>query len=331
MHEAAGPEVGGSSLMGARVVVLVSIGVLVAAGGAVLAERSASPPDLEGIWNGSTLTPLQRPHPFRNRSTFTPEEAAEYVRATSERVRSRLPTEVDRQMQIDIEADSVEVEHMPLDGLRTSLIVDPPDGMLPRLLPAAKARIADRPKRSFDDPETFGLAERCLLGNFGASGGSLASPPMVPSAVIPSFYRIVQTDSHVLIFTEWVHDARIVRLNGTHRPPVIRSWLGDSIGHYEGGTLVVDTTNFRRDTHNLDSGERLHVVERFTRIDAHSLSYRVTVEDPDTWENPWTAQWSFKAVDIALFSVECHEGNYAIENFLRGARADERRALSPRR
>jgi hypothetical protein len=317
--------------MRAHVVLVLSIGVSLAAGRALFAERSAPFPELQGIWNGSTLTPLQRPQPFRDRSAFTPEEAAEYLRSSSDRLRGRLPTDVDRQMQIDIDADSVEVENMPLDGLRTSLIVDPADGMLPPLLPAAKARIADRPKRSFDDPETFGLAERCLLGNFGASGGSLASPPMVPSAAIPSFYRIVQSDTHVLIFTEWVHDARIVRLNGTHLPSAIRSWLGDSIGHYEGQTLVVDTTNFRRDTHNLDSGERLHVVERFTRIDAQTLSYRVTVEDPDTWAKPWTAEWPFRAVNVALFSVECHEGNYAIENFLRGARADERRAQSSRR
>jgi hypothetical protein len=253
------------------------------------------------------------------------------VRASPDRIRNRLPTSVDRQMQIDLDDTFVEVENMPLDGLRTSLIVDPANGMLPPLLPVARARIANRPKRSFDDPETLGLAERCLVGNFGASGGSLASPPMVPSAAIPSFYRIVQTDTHVLIFTEWVHDARIVRLNGTHLPAAIRSWLGDSIGHYEGQTLVVDTTNFRRDTHNLDSGERLHVVERLTRVDAKTLWYRVTVEDPDTWANPWTAEWPFRAVDVALISVECHEGNYAVENFLRGARADEGRAQAPRR
>jgi len=285
---------------------------------------------VQGTWNGSTRTPLQRPQQFIDRSAFTPEEAAEYLRATPDRVRSRLPTVADRQVQIDLDDTFAEVERMPLDGLRTSLIVDPANGSLPPLLPVAQARIAARSKRSFDDPETFGLAERCLLGNFGASGGSLASPPMVPSAAIPSFYRIIQTDTHVLIFTEWVHDARIVRLNGTHLPPAIRSWLGDSIGHYEGETLVVDTTNFRRDTHNLDSGERLHVVERFTRVDAKTLRYRVTVEDPETWATPWTAEWPFRATDIPLFSVECHEGNYAIENFLRGARADERRAKAAR-
>src|SRR4029434_4464044 len=99
---------------------------------------------------------------------------------------------------------------------------------------------------------------------------------MVPSAAIPSFYRIVQTDTHVLIFAEWVHDARIIRLNGTPLPPAIRSWLGDSIGHYDGQTLVVDTTNFRRDTHNLASGERLHVVERFTRLASQIFRYRLT-------------------------------------------------------
>src|SRR5262245_27875609 len=317
--------------MRARVVSALSIAALLAGGSAVFAQRSASFPDLQGTWNGSTLTPLQRPQQFRDRSAFTPEEAAEFVRGSADRIRSRLPTSDDRQLQIDLDDTFVEVENMPLDGLRTSLIVDPANGMLPPLLPAARARIADRPKRPFDDPETLGLAERCRLRNFGASGGSLASPPLVPSAAIPSFYRIVQTDRHVLIFSEWVHDARVVRLNGTHLPPSIRRWLGDSIGHYEGQTLVVDTTNFRRDTHNLDSGERLHVVERFTRVDAKTLRYRVTVEDPDTWANPWTAEWPFRAVDVALFSVQCHEGNYAIEHFLRGARADERRAEASRR
>jgi len=309
----------------------LSIVALIVGHAAVGAQRRTFIPDLEGTWNGSTRTPLQRPLQFKDRSTFTPQEADEYLRGSSERVRSRLPTAVDRLMQIDIDDTFVEVEKMPLDGLRTSLIVDPADGMLPPLLPIARARKAERPKRSFEDPETFGLAERCLLGNFGASGGSLASPPMIPSEAIPSFYRIVQTGTRVLIFTEWVHDARIVRLNGTHFPSTIRSWLGDSIGHYEEQALVVDTTNFRRDTHNLDSGERLHVVERFTRVDANTLRYRVTVEDPDTWATAWTAEWPFRAIDMPLFSVECHEGNYAIENMLRGARAEERRATKSTR
>src|SRR5262245_49622116 len=222
--------------MRARLLLALSFATLVGGGPAVFAHRCGCRPDLQGIWNGSTRTPLQRPREFRDRSAFTPEEAAEYLRTSSERVRSRLPTATDRQMQIDIDDTFVEVEQMPLDGLRTSLIVDPPDGALPPLLPGAQARVAERPKRTFEDPETFGLAERCLLGNFGASGGSLASPPMIPASAIPSFYRIVQTDTHVLIFTEWVHDARVIRLNGTHLQSSIRRWLGDSIGHYEGQT-----------------------------------------------------------------------------------------------
>jgi hypothetical protein len=270
------------------------------------------------------MTPLERPPEFSGRTTFTPEEAAEFLRTAPERLRKRLPSDDDRLFQVDLDADYVEFEAMPFDHLRTSLIVDPPSGMLPPLLPAAQARLAARPKRGFDNPETLGLAERCLLGNFGI-GGSLASPPIVPSPVIAGMYQIVQTESTVMIFSEWVHDARIVRMNGTHMPPAVKKWLGDSIGRWDGGTLVVDTTNFRPEVHNLNSGERLHVVERFTRLDARTLRYRVTVEDPDTWAVPWTAEWSFRATEARLFPVECHEGNYAIEHFLRGARAEERR------
>jgi hypothetical protein len=292
---------------------------------ALLAQRRPSPrPDLHGTWNGGTMTPLQRPADFKDKVTFTPAEAAEFVRTAEDRIRSRMPTDADRLTQVDIDDTYVERDMMPFDGMRTSLIVEPANGMLPALLPAAQARAAARPRRSFDNPETANLAERCLLGNFGA-GGSMASPPLVPSPVIPGFYQIVQTDEHVLIFTEWMHDARVIRMNGTHVAPSIRKWLGDSIGHWEGQTLVVDTTNFRPEVHNLDSGDRLHVVERFTKLDARTLRYRVSVDDPDTWATPWTAEWSFHLTDARMFPVECHEGNYAIEHFLRGARADERR------
>lgn len=299
------------------IVVMVSHGV-------VRSERNPPPhPDLQGLWNGATLTPLQRPPEFRDRAVFTPEEAAEFLRTAPDRVRKRLPTDDDRLTQVDVDDTFVEVEAMPLDHLRTSLIVEPRDGVLPALLPAAQARVAARPRRSFDDPEALGLAERCLLGNFGA-GGSLASPPLVPSPVIPAYFQIVQTDASVLIVSEWMHDARVIRMNGTHVSPAIRKWLGDSIGYWDGATLVVDTTNFRPEVHNLDSGERLHVVERFTRVDRRTLRYRVTVDDPDTWATSWTAEWPFRAMTVRMFPVECHEGNYAIESFLRGARAEER-------
>jgi hypothetical protein len=313
-----------------RVIWALSIVALLAGHRAVSARRATTRPDLQGTWNGSTMTPLQRPPEFRDKAAFTPEEALEYVRTAPDRSRDRLPSAADRLTQADLDADYVETEAIKLDGLRTSLIVDPANGMLPPLVPAALARIAARPKRSFDDPEGLSLSERCLLGNFGL-GGSTASPPMVPSEVVPAYYQIVQTDSYVMIFTEWIHDARIIRINGIHASPTIRKWLGDSIGHYEGNNLVVDTTNVRRESHNLNSGERLHVIERFTRVDSKTLQYRVTVDDPDTWATGWTAEWPFKASDARMYGVDCHEGNYAIENFLRGARAEERRGQGPGR
>src|SRR5262245_6829428 len=200
---------------------------LVVARESVLAQRPSSPrPDLEGTWSGATLTPLQRPSGFENRATFTPEEAAEYRRNAPERIRRQLPSEADRLTQADVDEAYVEVEVLRLDRFRTSLIVDPANGRLPGLVPAAQARIARRPRRSFDNPETLGLAERCLVGNFGI-GGSTASPPMVPNEVIPAYYRIVQTGAHVVIFTEWMHDERIVRMNSAHISPAIRKWLGE--------------------------------------------------------------------------------------------------------
>jgi hypothetical protein len=306
-----------------RVVCTLTIALAVSRWPIGAARHSPAHPDLQGIWNGATMTPLQRPAAFKDKSAFTPEEAAEYVRSAPDRVRSGLPTDDDRLTQVDIDDTFVETEVFKLDGLRTSLIVDPPTGVLPPLLPAAQARAAARPKRSFDDPEALGLAERCILGNFGL-GGSLASPPLMPSPVIPMLLEIVQTDVHVLIFSEWIHDARVVRMNSTHLAPTIRKWLGDSIGYWDNDALVVDTTNFRPETHQLGSGERLHVVERFTRADPKTLRYRVTVDDPDTWATAWTAEWPFRSADIRLFGAECHEGNYAIENFLRGARYEER-------
>jgi hypothetical protein len=284
-----------------------------------------APPDLQGTWTSATLTPLERPAQFRDKVEFTPEEAAQYVRDRTDRVRRSLPSDADRALQIDIDDTYVETEFITLEGLRTSLIVDPPNGMLPPLLPAAQARAAARPKRSYDDPESVNLAERCLIGNFNA-GGSAASPPMLPSPVLAPFYQIVQTGTSVVIFAEWMHDARIIRMNSSHQSPSIRSWLGDSIGRWDGGTLVVDTTNLRPEIHQFNSSEQLHVVERFTRLDDNTLLYRVTLDDPQTWATSWTAEWRFRRADVPVYGVECHEGNYAIEHFLRGARADEPRA-----
>src|SRR5262245_24480040 len=209
--------------MRGRVAGALCVVVLVALDQHAGAQRNGTRrPNLQGVWNGSTSTPLERPPAFRDRATFTPAEADEYLRGAPDRIRSRLPSEADRATQVDVDDTFVEIEAMPIDRLRTSLVVDPPNGVLPPLVPAVQARIAARPKRSFDDPEVLGLSERCLLGSFGP-GGSTASPPMVPSPVFPTYYQIIQSDANVMIFTEWIHDVRIIRMAATHLPPTIRT------------------------------------------------------------------------------------------------------------
>jgi hypothetical protein len=149
---------------------------------------------------------------------------------------------------------------------------------------------------------------------------------MVPNPFGQNFYQIVQTRDHVLIYTEAVHDARIIRLGGTHLPSAVQLWLGDSIGRWEGATLVVDTTNFTEKSHFRGSGTRLHVVERFTRTGPTTIRYQFTAEDPDTWAQPWSAEIPFSTTSERIFEYACHEGNYSMMNVLRGARAEEKGA-----
>jgi len=288
------------------------------------AGRAAAPSrDLQGFWTNSTATPFQRPREFTAKPFFTEQEAAEWERTGLERLVRLLPP--DDQLGADINDIYLETSRWKVvEDRRTSLIVDPADGRLPPPLPQAQERAANRPKRSFDDPETVGLDARCLLSTtLGTSNGP---PPIVPNPVGLNYYQIVQTPEYVMILAEVVHDVRIVRMNGKHLPSTIQKWLGDSIGWWEGDTLVVDTTNYTPKTHFAGSGERLHVVERFTRTDAKTIRYHVTAEDPETWARPWTAEIPFKAVDTRIAEYACHEGNRAVENYLRGARAEERRA-----
>jgi len=224
-------------------------------------------------------------------------------------------------------------EYFSIDGQkRMSIIVDPPDGRMPPLTPAAQQRIARfaRPTSdagendpgfegptAYDDPERRPLGERCLLGF-----GSTAGPPSLP-VLYNNFHQIVQTPATVLILNEMVHDARVVRMNAEHLPPAIRKWMGDSVGRWEGDTLVVDTTNFTDKTRFRGSSDNLHVVERFSRIDARTLRYRFTVEDSQTWGRPWSGEEAWPATAERLFEYACHEGNYALGGILRGARLRE--------
>src|SRR5262249_17976947 len=218
----------------------------------------------------------------------------------------------------------------------TAIIVDPPDGRVPQLTAAARARKARRlagtptsaqqetqepgletAPGAYDDPERRPLGERCLLG-FGSTSG----PPALP-VLYNNLHEIVQTPSYVMILNEMDHDARIVRMNSEHLPSNIRKWMGDSVGRWEGETLVVDTTNFTDKTRFRGSSENLHVVERFSRIDAKTLLYRFTIEDSSTWTSAWTGEYVWPATDEHLYEYACHEANYALGDILRGARQRE--------
>jgi hypothetical protein len=170
---------------------------------------------------------------------------------------------------------------------------------------------------AYDDVELRPLGERCLVG-FGSTSG----PPALP-VMYNNIKQLVVTPDNVLILNEMVHDARIVRMNQEHLPPTIKKWLGDSIGHWEGDTLVVETTNFTNKTRFRGSGENLKVTERFQRPDENTILYQFTVEDPTTWTKPWSGEYSWVRSDEPLYEYACHEANYSLEGILKGARLQE--------
>ena len=203
--------------------------------------------------------------------------------------------------------------------MRTSLIVDPPDGRIPPLTADGQARAAARAEarrlHPADGPEDRSLGERCLLFNAG--------PPML-SGPYNNYVQILQTRDHVVIHNEMIHDARVVPLDGRpHVPPSIRLLLGDSRGRWEGDALVVETTNFTNKTTVRGSGERLRLVERFTRTGPRTLLYEFTVDDPASFTKPWSAALPMTKTDDRLYEYACHEGNYAMTGILRGSRAGE--------
>jgi hypothetical protein len=282
-------------------------------------------PDLQGIWNNATLTPMDRPAAFAGKATVTDGEAREYEKKdleTNNIDREDAPilaaingaNAVGGYNNLFIDRGS---ELARVDGVkRTSLIVDPPDGKVPPMTAEARTRLAAamRNYNRYDAVKDRPLAERCIIG-FGSTSG----PPMVP-ALYNSNYQIVQTPDYVMILVEMVHDVRIIRMNGTHVPSSVHKWLGDSIGHWEGDTLVVDTTNFNDQTAFRGSTRNLHVVERFSRVDPATILYKVTIEDPATFTKSWTMQYPFVATAGPIFEYACHEGNYAMPDILGGAR-----------
>jgi hypothetical protein len=304
-----------------------------AAAPAATAKRSNVPrtadghPDLQGVWNFSTITPLERPDALGGKQVLNDDEAAEFEQQEASKA------DHDKNPPADIVGNYNEFWY---DGnkkvvgtKRTSLIVDPPDGRLPPLTPAAQQKeaaiVAARrgigrheptPGGWVEDLGPGGLQVRCIVGfNSG--------PPMTPAAYNQNV-QIFQTSQHVVLLNEMIHNARIVPTDG--RPHGrLRQWVGDSRGRWDGDTLVVDTTNFLRETAFLNgkTTPNLHLVERFTRVDADTLLYEFTVEDPTVWTRPWTAQIAMSKSDQGLYEYACHEGNHGLVGILGGARAKE--------
>ena len=292
-------------------------------------------PDLQGLWTMATFTPLERPAYLAGKEFFTEEETAELRRVFTAKgvdplARSAINQE-DEEKRHKLLRQSKESIHYDnavwlgtkrpkgLSSRRTSLIVDPPDGRIPSLTPKAKKRAADRAAaRGFDSHENRPLAERCIVWRH-------EGPPMLPPPY-NDVLQIFQAPGYVAILQEMNNNGvRIIPLNGRpHLPANIRQFPGDSRGRWEGDTLVVDTTNFTDKTHFRGSSEALHVIERFTRVDADTILYEFTVEDPTSWTRPWSAEIPMMKTEGPLYEYACHEGNYDLANILGIARALEK-------
>ena len=293
-------------------------------------------PDLQGVWTNNSVTPLQRPKELAGKEYYTEAELAQ----VQQRERERLALD-------DVEgepaanhsgvegapAETVHYDHAQfgLDWLqskvawnrRTSLIVGP-EGTIPPLTPEARKRLAEIAAKEkgheFDGPENRPLAARCIAR---PSGG----PPLLPTRY-NSNLQIVQGPGYVALEAEEIHDVRIIPLDGRpHLPKNIHQWMGDSVGHWEGNTLVVDTTNFT-DLNPFPGAQNLHVIERLTRADEDTIVYQFTVEDPGMWTKPWSGEVPIKKLSGQLYEYACHEANYGLANTLRGARVAEAEAAA---
>jgi hypothetical protein len=306
-------------------------------------------PDFQGLYNNAWLTPFERP---AEGATMTEEQAAALAKVAADRREERaLPSDPNRTAPPfggdgstgaagnvggynTFWIDNGE-QYFSINGQRrTSIVVDPPNGRVPALTPEARKRQAarlaaftaptsDAPENvrtqaagAYDNIEQRPLAERCILGF-----GSVSGPPMLP-VLYNNFKQIVQTPDYVMILVEMNHDARIIPINKPHGPAANRKWMGDSVARFEGDTLVIETTNFTNKTRYRGSTENMKVTERFTRLDDNTLLYRFTIDDPATWERPWSGEYPFvKAqADDHLYEYACHEGNHAMTGILKGER-----------
>jgi len=325
---------------------LAAIVALATAPAAAQTLRTAwGDPDLQGIWDFRTITPLERPEDLGDKAFLTVEEAAAAEQAAVERDRELWEAEAQRtEAGGNVGAYNnfwMDAGTKPIETRRTSLIIHPPNGRFPELSEVGEERAAARrahleahPADSYTDRNT---SDRCIVG-FNAG------PPITPLAYNQNM-QLFQTPDHAVIYTEMVHTPRIVPLDGRAAlDPSIRLWSGDSRGRWEGDTLVIETANFRAERawvpltlggsverllhiiQSMASSENMTLVERIRRVDEDTLEYTFTVSDPDTWASDWTASMPMARTEIPLFEYACHEGNYSMAGILSGHRADERRA-----
>jgi hypothetical protein len=290
--------------------------------------RAPRRPNFEGIWNSATVTPVERPVRLKDKPFYTPAEAEVLEREYAERNAEPTPEQAAKSTGTGTyNMFYREWGTRVVKTLRTSIVIDPPDGRIPPLTPAAEAirrRRVDGIKKG-ENPEELGLQDQCLA--FLTAG-----PPMLPYSY-NSNYQIVQTDNAVLIHAEMIHDARIIHMDGRpHAPKRVRSSLGDSIGRWEGDTLVVDTTNFTAERGyygdaggNFGWDENLHLVERLRMLDADTLLYQFDIDNPTAFTRPWKGELTMTRADAGIYEFACHEGNYSLTNMMRGYRATERK------
>ena len=293
-------------------------------------------PDLQGIWDFRTVTPMERPAEFADKPFLTEREAAEYEkRITEQRNADSNRDESKKTSRGQVNGAEVTADvalayndfwwdrgTKVIGSRRTSLVIDPPNGRIPEMTPAARARVekldAAR-ERPAEGPEDRSVGERCLLG-FNAG------PPFAPGGYNMNV-QIVQTPKHVMLMNEMVHTARVIPMDG--RPFLtMPQWSGTSRGRWEGDTLIVETKGFKGETSFRGSSPNLHLIERFTRTDANTLVYQFTATDPTTWVRPWTVEIPLQRTDDQIFEYACHEANYGMTNLLQGARTVERDAAA---
>ena len=289
-------------------------------------------PDLQGVWLIHTATPLERPKVLEGRTRLTDDEVAEFRRraerlfgatnsdfAVGDGVFQAVLANPEKYTNPNSTHGATDMIDLEFDN-RTSLIVEPQDGLIPALTPEGRNRqtAVNAAFRRPAVPADVGNALRCVSWGVPRLGGRYGSGDM-------AYYQIVQSPTHVVLFMEVGHEARVIPIDGSaHLSPTLRQWNGDSRGHWEGNTLVVDTTNFSPNSYFMGSTERLHVIERFTRTAADTITYEMTLEDPTTWAKPWTAMMPMKSRQETLYEFACHEGNYHImSGMLLGAQQEQ--------